>query len=299
MGNWMISCAQIVKPVYDLLRKDLVNQKFLQGDEIPYQVLQEPGKLATSKSYIWLARTIGRAQHQIVFYHYADSRAGKVAQQLYSGFTGILQCDGYYGYNAIVDSVERVGCWAHVRRKFYDDANIEKHFNASKGLTLISKMMHEEQKWRTLDSQARYQARQKYLKPLLDEFWQWCDMADVLPNTRLGKAIAYAQGQRTALNRVLLYGEVDFTNNASERNMKSYVIGRKNWLFSTSPQGAETNAIWMSIIESAKANGINAREYIEFLLNTVPQLSKKQIENKLEAYLPWNYKTVSTEQVEA
>lgn len=269
MGNWMISCAQIVKPVYDLLRKDLVNQKFLQGDETPYQVLQEPSKLATSKSYIWLARTIGRAQHQIVFYHYADSRAGKVAQQLYSGFTGILQCDGYYGYNAIVDSVERVGCWAHVRRKFYDDANIEKHFNASKGLTLISKMMHEEQKWRTLDSQARYQARQKYLKPLLDEFWQWCDMADVLPKTRLGKVIAYAQGQRTALNRVLLYGEVDFTNNASERNMKSYVIGRKNWLFSTSPQGAEANAIWMSIIESAKANGINTREYIEFLLNTL------------------------------
>ena len=269
MGNWMISCAQIVKPVYDLLRKDLVNQKFLQGDETPYQVLQEPSKLATSKSYIWLARTIGRAQHQIVFYHYADSRAGKVAQQLYSGFTGILQCDGYYGYNAIVDSVERVGCWAHVRRKFYDDANIEKHFNASKGLTLISKMMHEEQKWRTLDSQARYQARQKYLKPLLDEFWQWCDMADVLPKTRLGKVIAYAQGQRTALNRVLLYGEVDFTNNASERNMKSYVIGRKNCLFSTSPQGAEANAIWMSIIESAKANGINTREYIEFLLNTL------------------------------
>ena len=76
----------------------------------------------------------------------------------------------------------------------------KKHFNASKGLTLIGQMMHEEQKWRKWDSVARYQARQKYLKPLLDEFWQWCDMADVLPKTRLGKAIAYAQGQRTALN---------------------------------------------------------------------------------------------------
>lgn len=300
MGNWMIACAQIVKPVYDLLRQNLASQKFLQGDETPYQVLQEPGKLATSKSYIWLARTIGRAQHQIVLYHYADSRAGKVAQQLYSGFTGVLQCDGYYGYNAIADSVEHVGCWAHVRRKFYDDANIDKkHFNASKGLTLIGQMMHEEQKWRKWDSVARYQARQKYLKPLLDEFWQWCDMADVLPKTRLGKAIAYAQGQRTALNRVLLYGEVDFTNNASERNMKSYVIGRKNWLFSTSPQGAEANAIWMSIVESAKANKTNPREYIEFLLKNVSQLSKQEIENKLEAYLPWNYNSSSIKQVEA
>ena len=159
--------------------------------------------------------------------------------------------------------------------------------------------MHEEQKWRKWDSVARYQARQKYLKPLLDEFWQWCDMADVLPKTRLGKAIAYAQGQRTALNRVLLYGEVDFTNNASERNMKSYVIGRKNWLFSTSPQGAEANAIWMSIVESAKANKTNPREYIEFLLKNVSQLSKQEIENKLEAYLPWNYNSSSIKQVEA
>lgn len=281
MGNWMIACAQIIKPVYDLLRQNLIAQKFLQGDETPYQVLQEPGKLATSKSYIWLARTIGRAQHQIVFYHYADSRAGKVAQQLYSGFTGVLQCDGYYGYNAIADSVEK------------------KHFHASKGLTLISQMMHEEQKWRKLDSATRYQAQQKNLKPLLDEFWQWCDMADVLPKTRLGKAIAYAQGQRAALNRVLLYGEVDFTNNASERNMKSYVIGRKNWLFSTSPQGAEANAIWMSIVESAKANGINPREYIEFLLKTASQLSDWQIENELEAYLPWNYKSTPIKQTEA
>ena len=160
-------------------------------------------------------------------------------------------------------------------------------------------MMHEEQKWCKLNSAARYRARQKYLKPLLDKFWQWCDTVDVLPKTRLGKAIAYAQGQRAALNRVLLYGKVDFTNNASERNMKSYVIGRKNWLFSTSPQGAEANAIWMSIIESTKANKINAREYIEYLLNTASQLSKTQIENELETYLPWNYKTISTEQIKA
>lgn len=160
MGNWMITCAQMVRPIYDLLHEKLTSQKLLQGDETPYQVLQEPGKKATSKSYIWLARTIGRAENQIVYYHYADSRAGKVAQQLYSGFEGVLQCDGYYGYNAISDSVEHVGCWAHVRRKFYDDANLDKdHFKPSIGLELINRMMKLERKWQTSSSTDRFEAR--------------------------------------------------------------------------------------------------------------------------------------------
>lgn len=105
----------------------------------------------------------------------------------------------------------------------------------------------------------------------------------------LGKAISYAQGQQAVLNRVLLYDEIDFTNNASERNMKSYVIGRKNWLFSISPKGAESDAIWMNLIQTAKANQVNVREYIEFLLNKVSQLQTFVKDTELEAYLPWNY----------
>lgn len=290
MANWMILCAQTVQPVYNLLHEYLVHEQFLQGDETPYQVLQEPGKSATSKSYIWLARTIGRAKHQVVYYHYAPSRGGKVAQSLYAGFTGVLQCDGYYGYNAISDSVEHVGCWAHVRRKFYDDANVDKkHFNPSVGLKLINAMSLAERKWKDFSADDRLAARQRELKPLIEQFWTWCDQVDVLPKSRLGKALAYAQGQRAALNRVLLYGEMDFTNNASERNMKSYVIGRKNWLFSTSQNGAEANVIWMTLIESAKANGINPHEYIQFLLETVPQLPTFAKKEQLEACLPWNF----------
>lgn len=290
MANWMINCAQIVKPVYSLLHDHLIKERYLQGDETPYQVLKEPGKKATSKSYIWLARTIGHAKHQIVYYHYAPSRAGKVAQELYSGFAGVLQCDGYSGYNAISNTVDHVGCWAHARRKFYDDANADnKQFTPSMGLNLINAMFVTESKWKTLSAAERLRARQKELKPLIDQFWAWCDNVDALPKTRLGKAIAYAQKQRPALNRVLDYGEMDFTNNASERNMKSYVIGRKNWLFSTSPKGAEANVIWMTLIQSAKANGINVRDYIEFLLETVSQLPTFTKDAELEAYLPWNY----------
>lgn len=299
MGNWVMAGAEIMRPLYQLLHKKAMGQRFLQGDETPYQVLHEPGKAPTSKSYVWVARTISRSEMPVVYYHYSPSRAGKVAQQLYSGFTGVLQCDGYYGYNAIADAVEHVGCWAHVRRKFFDDANTDKrHFRPSVGLSLINQMSKLEQQWRELPGNQRRQARQRELAPLIKQFWEWCDQVDVLPKTRLGKAVAYARGQRAALNRVLDYGEIDFTNNASERNMKSYVIGRKNWLLSTSPKGAEANAIWMTIIQSAKANGINEREYIEFLLEHNSQLPTFAKDSELEAYLPWNYTVPSKISVE-
>ncbi len=290
MANWMIKCAETLKPVYQLLHERLVTQPFLQGDETPYQVLRESGKAATSKSYIWLARTIRQAEHQMVFYYYSPSRAGAVAQKLYRDFTGVLQCDGYQGYNRVANSVVRCGCWAHVRRKFFDEANADPHhFKASEGLKLLTKMFDLEREWQSLASSERLKIRQDKLKPLLDTFWAWCESTNPYANSRLSKAIAYATGQRMALNQVLNFGELDFTNNASERNMKSYVIGRKNWLFSTNPKGAEANAIWMTLIQSAKANGTNPRDYIEYLLKTVSQLPTFPKEAQLEACLPWNY----------
>jgi transposase len=286
IANWVIKCAELVKPVYDLMRSHLMNQEFLQGDETPYQVLNEPGKPATSKSYVWVARSIMRATQPIVLYAYANTRSGKFAQSLYSGFPGVLQCDGYAGYNLLGDSITRVGCWAHVRRKFFDDFTNTKVM--TKGLRLLNQMFELERQWTKLSSAERNKQRQEKLKPLIERFWKWCDQVDTLPKGRLGKAIAYAQGQRTALNRVLDYGEIDLSNNASERNMKTYVIGRKNWLFSTSPKGAEANAIWMTMIETANANGIDPVEYLEDLLQKVSELPAFAKNEELEACLPWN-----------
>lgn len=121
------------------------------------------------------------------------------------------------------------------------------------------------------------------------EFWDWCEATNPYGNNRLSKAINYALDQRTALDQVLKYGEIDFTNNAAERDVKRFVIGRKNWLFSTSPGGAKANAIWMTLIQSAEANGINGRDYLEYLLNTMSQLPTFAKEVQLEACLPWNY----------
>lgn len=269
-----------------------MSQGFLQGDETPYQVLQEPGKSAQSKSYIWVARSITRCDTPIVVYAYANTRSGKFAQSLYSGFPGVLQCDGYAGYNLLGDTITRVGCWAHVRRKFFDDFKNTKQMTPV--LKLLNQMFAFERDWASLDSVSRLNKRQQELKPLIKRFWQWCDQADALPKDRLGKALAYAQGQRAALNRVLDYGEIDLSNNASERNMKSYVIGRKNWLFSTSPKGAEANAIWMTIVETARANGVDPRDYITQLLEIVSQLPTFAKAESLEACLPWKSMSIDS-----
>ncbi|WP_390406138.1 IS66 family transposase [Lacticaseibacillus jixiensis] len=293
IANWVIKCAELVKPVYDDMRSRLMSQRFLQGDETPYQVLNEPGKTATSKSYVWVARSITRTDQPVVLYAYANTRSGHFAQSLYEGFRGVLQCDGYAGYNLLSDSVTRVGCWAHVRRKFFADFTYTKAM--TKGLKLINQMFELEAKWNNLSSAECLKVRQQELKPLIERFWQWCDQVDTLPKGRLGKAIAYAQGQRVPLNRVLDYGEIDLTNNASERNMKTYVIGRKNWLFSTSPKGAEANAIWMTMIETAKANGLDPVVYLEELLKKITELPTFAKNEELEACLPWNLIQTSDE----
>ncbi|WKF85841.1 IS66 family transposase [Lacticaseibacillus pantheris] len=136
MANWVIKGADLVRPVYDLVHARLIAHRVLQGDETPFQVLQEPGKNPRSKSYIWVARTTRLAEH----YAYGNTRSGKFAQNLYRDFTGVLRCDGYAGYNLLGDSITRVGCWAHVRRKFFDAAKVKGSFTTTKPLALLDKM---------------------------------------------------------------------------------------------------------------------------------------------------------------
>ncbi len=267
----------------------MLAQPNLQGDETPCQVLREPGKSASSKSYIWVIRSVRDAKQPVVYYAYGNSRSGTFAQRIYSGYTGTLQCDGYSGYNALGDAVNRVGCWVHVRRKFFNAAQQGGgNLKPSKGLELIDQMFHLEHEWRDFSAEERQTKRDCELRPVMTKFWQWCDKAVETPKSALGRALTYARNQRQELIKVLEHGTIDLSNNASERSVKQYVIGRKNWLFSTIPDGATANAIWLSLIESAKANGLDPREYIEFVLEGMSQLSEAPSPEQLAAYLPWN-----------
>ena len=289
LANWVNKSAQQLLPLYEEIHWHLCSAHHLQGDETPIEVLREPGKAATSRSYMWVARTPIKQPNPIVYYAYGTTRSGVFAQSLYEGYLGVLQCDGYSGYNLLGNSVHRTGCWAHVRRKFYDAS--QSHIKGADNLLhLIDEMFALEREWQAYSPRVRRRRRRSRLRKVLKRFWRLIDRTEVLPQSRLGKAIVYAQKQRPYLDRIINDGAIDWSNNAAERNMKSLVIGRKNWLFSTSTQGAEATAIWMTFIESAKANHIDPRQYLTDLLKASTILPAFPKSEELEAYLPWNYR---------
>lgn len=291
LSNWMIDSAELLAPLYDQIHQCFMRQKFLQGDETPTQVLKENGRKATDKSYMWVARTVRKSPIPMVYFKYDPHRSQAVAQELYAGFSGVLQCDGYAGYNGL--GIERVACMAHVRRKFYEAARVAKTLDTGVPLRLLDAMFALEAQWQKLSPKARRKRRRSKLAPLMKRFWIWCDACDALPKSNLGKAVAYAESMREYIKRVLKYGEVDFSNNASERNMKSYVMGRKNFLFSTSPAGARANAVLMSIIETCKANAIDPTTYLTEVLDEMAQYPENRKFEFLGQYLPWNWKRLS------
>ncbi|WP_390410718.1 IS66 family transposase [Lacticaseibacillus jixiensis] len=287
LSNWMIESAELMAPIYDRIHECLVRQPFLQGDETPTQVLKEANRKATDQSYMWVARTVRKSPTPMVYFKYDPHRSQAVAKALYAGFNGVLQCDGYAGYNGL--TIERVGCMAHVRRKFVEASQVAKTKDYCVPLQLLDQMFHLENEWRALSPKARCRRRRSKLKPLLNRFWAWCDKNDALPKSSLGKAVSYAENMRPYIDRLLKYGEIDLSNNASERNMKSYVMGRKNFLFSTSPDGARANAILMSIIETCKANAIDPTTYLTEVLNEMAQYPENRKFEFLGQYLPWNW----------
>ncbi|WP_405076380.1 IS66 family transposase [Ligilactobacillus acidipiscis] len=285
LAAWVIHGADKLRSLYDLLHQKLLQRPYLQGDETVVKVLREPGKKPTAESRMWVQRTVQKDERQAIYYAYRPDRSEKSACSLYSGFTGVLQCDGYQVYPKVA-CTDRVGCLAHVRRKFFEAA---KYSQTAKGpLKILDQIFHLEKKWASLSSSARMSKRNEFLRPLFEKFWQTLATCATLPKSLLGKAIAYALGQKEAINKLLQYGAIDISNNTCEQAVKSLVIDRKNFLFSTSVAGADANAIWLTLIESAKANGLDPQKYLTKILTLVPRLGPFPTEKELEAYLPWN-----------
>lgn len=285
LADWIIRGATLLQPLYQVIHDKLLQCPFLQGDETVTQVLHEPGKKPNSESRMWIIRTPQTSHSAGIFYAYKPDRSKKSGQELYAGFKGVLQCDGYAVYNSI-DCQDRVGCLAHVRRKFYEAAKYDKQ--AQKPLKILNQIFSLEKDWKILSGSERQLKRLDELRPLLDIFWNCLNSLATLPKSLLGKAIAYARGQKGAINKLVKYGELDISNNTCEQAVKSLVIDRKNFLFSTSVAGAKANAIWLTLIESAKANGLDPEQYLGELLNEIPQFGPFVSAKQLEDYLPWN-----------
>ena len=293
MSNWLIQATFLwLALIYDALAEILCLQTVLHADETSLQVLREPGKPATSKSYMWLYRTSGDAKHPIVLYDYQPDRKAEHPKRFLKNFSGYLHADGYDGYHDLPGNVKVVGCFAHARRK-YDEAikGLSKKDQADStagiGKRFCDKLFSLERDFAGLSAEERFHKRQELSLPVLSDFYKWVDSLNPPPKTGLHTAIIYARNQREYLTRYVEDGRLEISNNRAERSIKPFVVGRKNWLFANTPRGAKASAILFSIIETAKENGLNPYEYLTYIFCNAPNRDIHNNIDNLERLLPW------------
>lgn len=294
LANWMIRGSNDwLSIIYNRMHEYLIKEDILHADETSIQVLREQGRKATSQSYMWLYMT-GHTSQQIILYEYQTTRASKHPCRFLNGFKGYIHTDGYQGYSNIPNTTI-IGCWAHARRKFNDaitaipDKTSNTSLASQKGLEYCNKLFELEHNFAQMTAEERYVKRLEQSKPVLEAFSAWLNLRSkqVLPKSALGKAIAYCRNQWSKLETFLLDGRLEISNNRGERAIKPFVIGRKNWLFSNTSKGATASSIIYSIIETAKANGLNPVNYLTYLFEQLPNIDTTDLE-LLDTYLPWS-----------
>lgn len=297
MAKWIITSSQkYLVHMYEFLHRKLCERQFLMADETPIQVLKEPERRPQSKSYVWVFRTGEDQGIPIVLFHYTPTRKGANAAEFLSNAAEgyFLMTDGYKGYNKVPDA-NRCACWAHIRRywlKAIPKGHEQDHTHpAVQGLLYCDKLFRYERQYKEkgLSVKQIYKRRLKDQEPVIDAFLSWVD--GLTPKTGDGiiKAINYTNGCRPYLKNYLKNGACSLSNNLSENAIRPIVMGRKNWLFSDTQDGADASMVIYSLIETAKENGINPEKYLEYLLEN--RLSAEMSDEELERFAPWDEST--------
>jgi len=294
LANWMIRCGNLLQPLVNLLHEKILEQPVLHADETRVQVLNEIDKTPQSNRYMWVLRST-QPQATAVLYRYEPTRSGKAATELLRDYRGALMVDGYSGYNAVCEqqSIMRLGCWAHARRKFIEAQKTQpkgKTGKADQAIAFIQQLYGIEKTIKDKTPEEKYQLRQTQSLPVLQKIKIWLDksIAHAPPQSLIGTALYYLHEQWPKLNRYVESGDYPIDNNAVENAIRPFVIGRKNWLFSTSPKGAVASANLYSVIETAKANGLEPYTYLRKVFTELPQATSLE---QIEALLPWNVKS--------
>lgn len=289
LANWMMKSGELVQPLINLLQDQLLERPLIHMDETTVQVLNEPGKTAQSKSYMWLMASFTR--QPITLFHYAPSRSQSIPQRLLAADVNALMVDGYKGYETACDDyqIQRLGCWAHARRKFIDAQKLQpkgKTGKADQAIAFIQKLYLIEKQIKSDPPDQRYSIRQEKAKPIIHKIKIWLErsLLHVPPKTALGQALMYLHNQWNRLVGYLDDGQYPIDNNLAENAIRPFVVGRKNWLFSQSQAGARASANLYSLIQTAKANGLNPYDYLKQVFKALPNAQNvKDIEN----LLPW------------
>ena len=291
LANWIIHGSQVyLKPLCNELKKTLLKQPVIHADETVVQVLDEKGRKASAQSRMWVYCTGGTDMESIALYEYTQTRAGENARAYLGEYKGYLQTDGYSGYKQLTGTTH-CGCWAHARRK-WDEAlpkgDTPENSESKKGLEYCNRLFELEKQYEKdkLTPGERKEARIKSSKPVLDEYFAWLKTIRALSGSNLYKAAEYSKNQEAELRAFLLDGRIEISNNRAENAVRPFVIGRKNWLFSKTPKGAQASATAYSVIETAKANGLNPFAYLTYLFTMLPAAVKSG--KCLAPFLPWS-----------
>lgn len=276
LANWMIRVGDALQPLLSLMHADLKQSHVIQMDETPVQVLKEPAKAATSKSYMWVSMS-GAHDAAIVLYDYDPSRGSAVPERLLDGYAGFLVCDGYAGYTSVMKQADitGIGCWAHARRKFDEAIKVQgktrKTGSAQYAMNEIRKLYAIEKQLLEKRPDEKQAIRQARAGPILDKLRNWLDksLLRVPPKAALGRALHYLDREWPRLIRYMDDGELPIDNNRCENAIRPFVIGRKNWLFSNSQQGAHASAAIYSLIETAKHNNLEPYRYLKYVLTEI------------------------------
>ena len=292
LANWMIKAGLLIQPLINLMNDRLLNYDIIAMDETRCQVLKEPGKTPQSQSFMWVQHG-GPPDKTIILFDYDPSRSQQVPIKLLQDYKGYLQTDGYDGYNKVCsqNDITQLGCWAHARRKF-DEAlksqgklKIKKVSLAAVGLKRIQCLYAVERQAKALTPAQRYELRQSRSVPILDDLRKWLDqhLLVVVKQSALGKAMHYLDKQWDKLIVYTEDGRLRMDNNLVENAIRPFVIGRKNSLFSDTVSGAKASANLYSLIETAKANGLEPYQYLKTIFTELPKATTVE---QIEALLP-------------
>ncbi|MCT4592944.1 MAG: IS66 family transposase [Anaeromicrobium sp.] len=299
LSNWVLKCAEAFDDIYRHMKIELLSRDYIHADETTVMVINEKGKECKSKKYMWLYKT-GTSNKPVIIYDYQSTRSSTCAVNFLKGYCGYLQTDGYKGYGK-VENVKWISCLAHIRRKFHNiidglDKEALKISRAYIGFEYCEQLYHIEKELKEHELKKdyydiRHNVRLEKSKQVLEDFISYVDieLPNAMKRSALEKALKYAKDELPKLRYFLEDGRIEIDNNSSERSIKSFVIGRKNWLFMNSRSGAKASARIYSILETAKANGLKIDKYLEYLMDKISNLdeNKKQY-STFKEMMPWS-----------
>lgn len=290
VNDWVHAVAAKLYPLYESLGEDIRSRRYLQVDEVPWRIVDRPGK--SRQGYAWQFLDAGPDPHGLYFYYHRGSRGGEIARAQLKGYRGAIQTDGYgvYDYFEQQEGVTLLGCMAHVRRKF-TDAQSSHPVMAAKALEYIQLLYELEANLKARGATPGEIAAERQAKalPIMDAMEAWMEAVceGCTPSDLLGKALDYTYKLWPRLRRYALDGTYHIDNNPVERGQRPTVMGRKNYLFSKNDRGAQDNAVFYSLLESCSMQGLNP---LRWLTDVLGKLHPDQPEEELIALLPYNYK---------